>query len=144
MPETQNYQNHVRWFPLVHFVIFPMFTINLLWAGVRLYQEPSWDRVEFLFLAIALALMALAARAQALKAQDRIIRLEERLRYKDILSAEMAGRAHDLPVGQMIALRFAADAELPALIEKTLNGEFAKPKDIKLAINEWQGDHLRV
>lgn len=121
-----------------------MLTINLLWAAVRLYQEPSWDRVEFLFLAIAFALMALAARAQAVKAQDRIIRLEERLRYNDVLSPELAEKAYDLPVGQMIALRFASDEELPGLIERVLSGELQTGKEIKQAVTNWRADYLRV
>ena len=89
-------------------------------------------------------LLALAARLQALKVQDRVIRLEERLRYRDLLSADLAARASDLPVSQIIALRFASDAELGGLVERTLNGEFEKTKDIKLAIKDWRGDYLRT
>ena len=148
MPDAQTYKNHTRWFPLVHFVIFPLLLLNLLSHIVRLFMAaPNTGRKTLAFwvlLSLVLILMAFAARTQALRAQDRIIRLEERLRYRDLLSAEMAARASDLPVSQIIALRFASDAELPGLVERTLNGEFAKTKDIKLAIKDWRGDYLRV
>lgn len=80
----------------------------------------------------------------ALRAQDRVIRLEERLRYNDVLSPDLATRAQALRTGQIIALRFASDEELPALVERTLKGEFEKPGDIKRAIQHWRPDHLRV
>jgi len=80
----------------------------------------------------------------ALTAQDRLIRLEERLRYREILSADLAKRADALTLGQIIALRFAPDDELPGLVERTLNAEFARGKDIKMAVKNWRGDHVRV
>ncbi len=75
MPETQNYKNHTRWYPLVHFVITPILVINLVWQIVALSQEKTWDRAESLLVAVALMLMSLASRIQALRAQDRVIRL---------------------------------------------------------------------
>lgn len=97
-----------------------------------------------ILLAIGLILLSLAARLQALKAQDRVIRLEERLRYQAVLPNDLAQEAAKLKTGQMIALRFASDAELPQLVEKTLNGELQTSKEIKLAIKNWRGDYLRV
>lgn len=144
MPETQTYQNHVRWYPLVHFVVFPLLLINLIWQIVRLYQEPSWDRTEGVVLAVALAILAFTARIQALKAQDRVIRLEERLRYENVLSPETCGRCSDLGTGQVIALRFARDEELQGLVDRVLAGELKTTKEIKLAIKNWRGDYLRV
>lgn len=144
MPTTQNYKNHIRWYPLVHFILSPLLTINLIWQSVRLYQESSWDRGESVLLAAALIILSVAARLQALAAQDRVIRLEERLRYSMILSAGLAARAAELPTKQMIALRFAGDDELPKLVERTLGGEFKTNKEIKLAIRNWRGDYLRV
>ena len=144
MTETQNYQNHVRWYPLVHFVLTPILLFNLVWQCVRLYQEPNWDRAEFVLLAVGLILLSLAARLQALAAQDRLIRLEERLRYREILQGDLAVKAANLKPGQMIALRFASDSELSELVEKTLNGELKSAKEIKLAIKNWRGDFLRV
>jgi len=144
MSEKQTYANHTRYFPLFHFVVIPMLTINLLWRIVRFYQLVSWDSAENIFLAIALILLALAARLQSLRAQDRVIRLEERLRYERVLSQELNDRSSALSFGQIASLRFASDDELPRLIERTLNKEFASNKEIKQAVTNWQADHLRV
>ena len=144
MAERQTYANHVRWYPLVHFVILPLLIINLLCHIVRFVMTPGWEQAFWVLLSLVLGLMPFAARSQVLAVQNRIIRLEERLRYNEVLSAELAARAAGLTLGQMIALRFASDAELPALIERTLGGEFARPKDIKIAIKDWRGDHVRA
>lgn len=144
----QNYSNHTRWFPLFHFVVVPLLALNFLCHLVRLLlAEPHsgrktlayWTLLSFVFI-----LMVLAARLQALTVQNRLIRLEEKLRYKSILSPELAAKAESLSLGQIIALRFASDAELPGLVERTLNGEFAKTKDIKMAIKDWQADYVRA
>lgn len=144
MSETQNYNNHVRWYPLVHFFLTPIFLFNIIWQAVRLYQDPNWDRAESLLLAIAFIGLQIAARLQALKAQDRVIRLEEKLRYREILPADLAVQAANLKVGQILALRFASDEELPELVRKTINGELKTNKDIKQAVKNWRGDYLRV
>ncbi len=144
MDNSQDYKNHVRWLPVYHFVLAPMILINLIYSILRLVQDPGWDRWEFVFLSIGLVILTLLARTQALTAQDRIIRLEERLRYESVLPSDLARKAVNLEVGQIIALRFASDAELPALVERTLNGDFEKPNDIKLAIKAWWADYLRV
>lgn len=144
MAEQQNFANHVRWYPLVHFVITPLLFFNLLWQIVRLYQEQTWDRAENLLMAIVFLLMSVAARLQSLKAQDRVIRLEEALRYRDVLPPDLQEKASGLRTGQMIALRFAPDEELPELVRRTLNGEFKNNKEMKSAIKNWRGDYLRV
>ena len=144
MAEQQTFQNHTRWFPLVHFVISPLLLVMLIWQIVRLYQDFNADRVFNILLVIVILLVSLAARMQALKAQDRVIRLEERLRYKELLPKDLAEKAAGLKTGQMIALRFASDEELPELVQKTLNGEFKDTKEIKLAVKNWRGDYLRV
>lgn len=148
MPNQQNFSNHVRWFPLFHFVVIPLLVLNLLSHIVRLYlAEPNSGRKTLAFwtlLSFTFILMALAARLQALTVQNRVIRLEEKLRYKTLLSPELAAQAEGLSLGQIIALRFASDAELPSLVERTLNGEFATPKDIKKAVKDWRADHLRA
>ena len=144
MPEQQNYANHTRWFPLVHFVTMPLLMLNFLYQAFRLYQEPSIDRAVLVVLCIVLVLIALGARLQALTAQDRIIRLEERLRYKELLSPELAKRASDLPTGKIISLRFASDEELSELVKQVLDGKLSTGKEIKTAIKNWKGDYLRV
>ena len=144
MAEKQNYQNHTRWYPLVHFVIFPLLVINLLCHLVRLVWAPTIDRGFWTLLSVVLALMVLAGRQQALKAQDRTIRLEERLRYKELLTPELAKRASELPTGKIIAMRFASDEELADLVNKVLDGKLNTSKEIKMAVNNWRGDYLRV
>ena len=144
MAETQTYANHTRWYPLFHFVVVPLLALNFLSHLVRLFMAPSWAMGFWTLLSVTLILLALASRLMALTAQDRVIRLEERLRYREVLSAELAGRFDELRTAQIIALRFASDGELGGLVERTLNGEFAKSGDIKKAIKDWRGDYLRV
>jgi len=144
MPDSQNYSNHTRWYPLVHFVIQPLLVINLLCQLVRFFMSPGWERGFWVLLSIVFILMTIAARLQALRVQDRLIRLEERLRYTALLTPDLNARAAALSNGDLIALRFASDAELPSLIERTLNGEFEKARDIKREIVNWRGDYLRV
>ena len=144
MAEQQNFANHVRWYPLVHFVITPLLLFNFVWQSVRLYQEPSWDRAENLLTAAVFLMLSLAARLQSLKAQDRIIRLEEKLRYRDVLPPNLLEKTAALRAGQIIALRFASDEELAELVRRTLAGEFKNTKEIKTAIKNWRGDYLRV
>jgi Family of unknown function (DUF6526) len=144
MAETQNYSNHIRWFPLFHFFLVPVLLLNFLYAVLRLYQEPNRDHGVWAVMSLVFILILLASRLQALKAQDRVIRLEEKLRYKEVLSPELNTKAADLSLAQIIALRFASNEELPGLAERTLNGEFHKTKEIKLAIKNWRGDYYRV
>ncbi len=144
MADTQNYQNHTRFHPLFHFIGFPILAISLIYFIVRIFQDFSLDRLVFVFLIIGIVATFFLSRLNALKAQDRVIRLEERLRHKELLPKELAEKAESLKTGQLIALRFASDAELPNLIERTLNGEFKDSKEIKLAIKNWRGDYLRV
>jgi hypothetical protein len=145
MSETpQTYENHVRYHAPFHFVMMPLAMLNLIWSLVALYREPGLAELKDLLIAFLLVLIGFLTRISALKAQDRVIRLEEQLRYQRVLPPDLAQRAEALKTGQMIALRFASDAELPNLVQQTLNGKFAKPKDIKQAIQQWRGDYLRV
>ncbi len=144
MADQQNFKNHTRWFPLFHFVIMPLLLFNLGWQAFQLYYGRSWDRAEWTLMAFVFILMTLAARLMALRAQDRVIRLEERLRYSSLLSADLAAKASSLKTGEIIALRFASDEELPDLAARVVNREFATPKEIKMAVKKWRGDHLRV
>jgi len=144
MPAEQNYGNHARYFPLFHFVLVPLLFLNLIYQAVRLYQDPTLDRAVFTLLSVGFLAMITAARLQALKAQDRVIRLEERLRYREVLPADLARRASELPVGQVIALRFAGDDELADLLRRACDRELTSPKEIKLAVKNWRGDYHRA
>lgn len=144
MREQQNYRNHTRWFPLVHFFLFPLLTINLIWAIVCVVMELEWFRVQYLVLSVGAIGLNFASRMQALRVQDRLIRLEERIRCDKLLEPELAAAASGFRTSQMIALRFASDKELPALVERVAKGELSTQKEIKTAITEWRPDHLRV
>lgn len=138
----------MRWFPLFHFVVIPLLVLNFLSHIVRLFlAEPESGRKTLAFwtlLSFTFILMALAARLQALTVQNRVVRLEEKIRYKELLTPELAAKAESLSLSQIIALRFASDAELPSMVERTLNGEFATPNDIKKAVKDWRADYLRA
>ena len=144
MSKVQNYNNHVRYYPLLHFVTVPLLLINLIYQSVRLYQDPTWDRGMFVLLSAVFILMMPVGRLQILKVQDRLIRLEEELRYERLLSESAAREAAKFRLGQKLALRFASDEELPDLVARTAAGEFRKNKEIKQAIKNWRGDHHRA
>jgi hypothetical protein len=147
MSEEQSYNNHTRWYPLFHFVVVPLLVLNFLDHLVRIFTNTGQERVDQIFwtiMSVTLILLALAARLMALKAQDRVIRLEERLRCAQLLSPDTALKANGLTASQLIALRFASDEEFGSLVERTLNGEFADTKQIKQAIQTWRPDLHRV
>lgn len=144
MAEKQTYANHTRWYPLVHFVIFPLLLINLIWAIVCTVMYFDWYRVQYLILSIGAAFLVFASRQQALIVQDRLIRFEERVRYREVLPAELSTRFDEIDVNKIIALRFASDAELAGLVQQVLDGKLTTSKEIKLAIKDWRGDYLRV
>jgi hypothetical protein len=147
MPE-QNYSNHTRWYPLFHFVVVPLLVLNLLDHLVRIFTASNWDlrleQIMWTIFSITLILLALAARLMVLTVQDRVIRLEEKLRYAGVLTPELNARCSSLTKGQTVALRFASDDELPALVERTLDGGFEGTKPIKVAIKNWRADDLRA
>lgn len=144
MEKIQDFKTHVRWHPPYHFVLAFIMLINLIYAVVRLVQDPGWDRGEFVFLSVGLVILTLLARTYPLKAQDRIIRLEERLRLATILGPEAAPKAMNLKPSQYIALRFASDEELPGLVSKIEAGELTSQDEIKKAITNWRADHFRI
>ena len=146
MSAPQNYKNHVRFHPPFHFFILPVLLINLILTIVVLVRHwPNHLLLFSWFVVMALALFVLGglARANALRVQDRVIHLEESLRYQRLLPPEAVAAAQSLTLRQIIALRFASDAELPALIQRALS-ENLEPKAIKQAITNWRADNLRV
>jgi hypothetical protein len=115
-----------------------------VWAIVRVLRVPSGGSVEALLVALALVLVALYARMFALAVQDRVIRLEMQLRLQGILPADLRPRIPEFAVGQLIALRFASDAELPGLARKVLDEKLTDRKAIKKMVKDWQADLLRA
>ena len=145
MAETpQTYENHTRWHLPFHFFLAPVLLTNVVVAVVQLIRDPNLDRGWWLVVSIALVVLAGLVRLNPLKAQDRIIRLEENLRYYQLLPEELARRATSLMTAQTVALRFAADEELEGLVREVLEGRLTKPDEIKRAIRNWRADTLRV
>ncbi|MGB8509551.1 MAG: DUF6526 family protein [Pyrinomonadaceae bacterium] len=140
----QTYANHTRWHAPFHFFLAPVLLINFIWAVVLLVMYPGWTQGWWVVVSMALLVLGALVRTNPLRAQDRIIRLEEQLRYQQLLPADLARQARGLTPAQIVALRFASDEELEGLVRRVLDGQFAKPADIKRAITNWRSDTLRV
>jgi hypothetical protein len=145
MPEpAQSYKNHAKFVPAFHFVAVPLLMVNLVWAVRRATEAPSADTVIAATTAVALIIVAFLTRLFALKVQDRVIRLEMRMRLRELLPIGLHPRIGDFTTGQLVALRFASDAELPELAQVVLRDHITNKKTIKLMIKEWQADHQRA
>ena len=144
MAATQTYQNHTRFVPLYHFVVLPILLINILVAGYDLVRFPALPTVWGLVVTIAVFLGVLFGRVFALAAQDRVIRLEERLRLRELLPAELRSRVNDFTAEQLIALRFASDGEVAELAGSVLRDRVERRAAIKKMIRQWRADEQRV
>lgn len=144
--EEQSYQNHRKLVPGFHFLTFGLLVVNLAWAVWRLFSGslPLADRGMSVLMAVALLLLAWYVRIFPLQVQDRLIRLEERLRLARILPPELASRVGELSCGQLVALRFAADEEVPELTRKILDEKIRSREEIKKLIRQWRPDHQRM
>ena len=141
----QNYANHVKWVPTFHFFVMPVLVLNLVQSLVKLFHLGfSFDRLVGVLTAAALVLLMFHARLFALKVQDRVIRLEERMRMERLLPADLQARIGDFTPGQLVALRFASDAELPGLARKVLSDNITQGKAIKQMVRNWRADYLRA
>jgi hypothetical protein len=152
MAETkpQTLANHTRWDPPFHFFILPIFALGLILSLIHFFahitQGDMRDHIHsFLLILLALALLTLILRVRlySLKVQDRVIRLEERLRLTQLLQEPLRSRIPELTEGQLCGLRFASDAEVPKLVERALNEKLSRA-DIKKAIQNWRPDYWRV
>lgn len=142
--QTQTLGTHRRWIPAWHFFAVPILLINVFVKAVNFVRDPRLINGWAVLVAIALFLGILLSRNMPLRAQDRIIRLEERGRLERVLPADLRGRIGDLTADQLIGLRFAPDDEVPELARRVLGGELKTRADIKRAIKNWRADHLRV
>jgi uncharacterized membrane protein YciS (DUF1049 family) len=140
----QTYSNHARLFPLFHFFAAPILIANLVYALWQIVRAPSLSTVWNAVFAAGLVAGLTAARLMALTVQDRVIRLEMRLRLREVLPADLQARIPALTRQQLVALRFASDAEMPDLVRRVLAGSLGNAKDIKKAVTHWQGDDLRA
>ena len=141
---TQDYKSHRQYVPLFHFFVVPILLINLGVEISRLFQNQSGYQIWAVIVALALAALPFAARGMAVRAQDRIIRLEERQRLSSLLPSEHQAGINDLTPSQLVALRFASDEEAPDLAKRTMTGEFKSQNDIKKAVKNWRADVHRV
>ena len=140
----QNLSNHARYVPGYHFVLSMLLLALLGWQIYFLAIRPSVGTMMGMLLAVTLILMYWYMRVFAVTVQDRVIRLEERLRMDALLPAELKPRIPEFSTQQLVALRFASDGELPALANRVLAEGIADPKAIKAMITEWRADHLRA
>jgi len=148
--KPQTYANHTRFDPPFHFFLLPVFGLGLVLSLVHFFyhfrESDMRDNIHsFLLILLALALLTLVfkVRLYSLKVQDRVIRLEERLRLMQLLQEPMRSRIPELTEGQLVALRFASDGEVPKLAERALNEKLTR-KQIKQAIQSWRPDYWRV
>jgi hypothetical protein len=141
--KVQSLSNHGRIDPLFHFFILPAFGITWVIAIVDVFRHPSiWTGWTAVFMSAAVVAV-FKIRLYALRVQDRIIRLEERLRLSGILADPLRSRIGELTEGQLIGLRFASDEELPALVQRTLDEKLSRA-DVKKAVKVWRPDEWRV
>jgi hypothetical protein len=142
--KAQSFENHTRFMPLFHFFVFPVLGINLIWSLVDLRNGVTAASVRGVFVAAALAALALSSRLFAMTVQDRVIRLEMRMRLAQVLPADLKPRIGEFTVGQLVSLRFAGDEELAALARQVLDEKVNDRKAIKRRIKNWQADLLRA
>ena len=139
----QSFKSHARFDPSYHFFVLPLLLLNFFVCIAHEYREPRHFNEWLILMSIVLIVLALKVRTYALKVQDRVIRLEERLRLASLLPGPLCARISELTEDQLIGLRYASDAEVPALMEKTLQSNL-KRKDIKQAVQNWRPDFWRV
>src|SRR5215469_4187674 len=144
MPQTpQTLANHTKFDPPFHFFVLPVLAINVILIGIQLFRRPGILGTWLLLVSLALVVMAGRMRSYATHLQDRIIRVEERLRLAAILQEPLRSRIGELSDSQLVGLRFASDTELPALVQRALDERLSR-SDIKKAITDWRPDYSRV
>lgn len=139
----QSFKNHARFDPLFHFFLGSVVFINVICAIVALIRHPHWHSAWWLVLSVAALVAAFKIRLYALKVQDRVIRLEERLRLQALAPAEWRAQIYRLSEDQLIGLRFAAADEVVELAKQALEQNLNR-KQIKQRIKNWRADHWRV
>jgi hypothetical protein len=144
MAQLQTFKNHTRILPPFHFFVLPVLLGYVLNACRHLWLAPSLSTGFGVLVAAALLMTALLSRVQAITVQDRLIRLEMRLRLRALLPADMQSRVNELTPKQLVGLRFASDPELPELVRDVLEGRLEKQVDIKKRVKNWQADYLRA
>jgi hypothetical protein len=140
----QSYANHAKRVPLLIFFLSPVFALNFGWAIYHFVKTPTVAAGIYALVAAALLIQLLLQRSFALKVQDRVIRLEEQIRYQRLLPPDLRARCGGLTIDQVVSLRFASDAELPELAQRVLDEKLQDRKKIKRLIKNWKADELRA
>ncbi len=145
MAEQQNFAHHTKWVGGYHGFVVPALLLNFLWSVYRWFHL-GWtvDGFVSVLTAFALVLLMFYARIFALTVQDRVIRLEERLRLEKLLPDDLKPRIGEFSKSQLVGIRFASDSELPTLARKVLNDKLDDRKTIKKLVQDWRADHLRA
>ena len=141
--KPQNYKNHAKFIPVFHYIALPLLLVNFFGALFRVTQEISFYTFNGVGLAISLIVVAVFTRLFALKAQDRVIRLEEQIRMQTFLPDALKVHVGRLTMGQIVALRFASDEELADLTQEALD-QNTSPNALKQAVKNWRPDYDRV
>jgi hypothetical protein len=140
--KPQSFENHTRQVPIFVTGMLVLF-VNL---GGRLYflrYGISFGSIMGVLVALVLIPLFVTARQSTTMVQDRLIRLEMRLRLAGLLPADLQARIPELTVDQLVSLRFASDAELPGLARKVLDDKLTDRKAIKKLVKTWQADYMR-
>lgn len=146
MPQqkAQTFENHSRVVPAYHMYVFGVFLVNFVWRLVQLKDGITFGSIMNVLMGAAFVLVFFYARTFPLTVQDRVIRLEMRMRLERVLPADLRSRIPEFTVPQLISLRFACDEELPALARQVLDEKLNDRKTIKRRIKSWQADYLRA
>ncbi len=142
--KPQTFENHARYLPVFHFVVLPLLLVYFIGTIYAAVTTRGLLAHLDIVLAVALILLALSVRMMAMTVQDRVIRLEERLRMRALLPADLQPRIDEFAVAQLVSLRFASDEELPALAREVLEKRIEDRKAIKQMVKRWRADHLRA
>ena len=142
--ESQNFSNHTQFTPIYHYFTSPVALVYLIWAIKRTISNPNLDTAFALVGALAIMGLVAVARLSPLRVQDRVIRLEERLRLAQLLPADLQSRINELTPRHLVALRFAGDDEVTELVRKVLANPAMSQKEIKQAVKHWRADHFRA
>lgn len=141
--KPQSYASHAKIDPAFHFFVLPVLLINVIVVGYLLIRHPGIGGAWVLLVSVALLVLAGRLRNWATHLQDRVIRMEERIRLTAILPEPLRSRIAELSDSQIVGLRFASDAELPALFQRAVDERLSR-SDIKKAITDWRPDYSRV
>lgn len=141
--KPQSYASHAKIDPSFHFFVLPVLLLNIFVVAYLLIRYPGIGGAWLLLISVALLVLAARLRSWATRLQDRVIRVEERIRLAAILPEPLRARIAELSDSQIVGLRFASDAELPALFQRAVDEKLSRA-DIKKAITDWRPDYSRV